>query len=573
MKTFRELGLGAELCKAVEDLGFVEPTAVQQEVIPALLQQDRDILALAQTGTGKTAAFGLPILQQIDIAQNKPQALILSPTRELCLQICRDLESYAGHLRDIRIIAVYGGSSIDQQIRALKQGVHIIVATPGRLVDLIQRKVARLDTIRKVVLDEADEMLQMGFTESLQAILSVVPPERNTLLFSATMPPAIALIAGEHMNNPLEVTIGKKNLSSAQITHEAVLVRVSEKYAALKQLLDYHADFYGIIFCRTRRDTQELADKLVKDGYRSDSLHGDLSQAQRDHVMNKFRKKHLQVLIATDVAARGIDVEDLTHVVHFHLPDEAEVYNHRSGRTGRAGKTGTSVIICTQGDRHILRRIEQKIGQQIGLASLPSRKEVLVKRMMRFVSDLEKAELPAIVEPDMLNQLYGRLEGLTKEQLIQHVIAQEFAGLFAYYEQQNDVFVQPSTGAGDRRSAKGAGLPSRDRNSRGVGAQDFQELSINLGHKHGFTPGSLIELINQVTPGQRIGIGRINVRGEQTFFEVPKQDIDGLEKVLRQVNYRRQKVRVSRAGGYQSPEPVSKGGRSTRALRRELVRY
>lgn len=363
MKTFEELGVAAPILKAIQEMGYESPMPVQEEVIPFLLGEDNDVIALAQTGTGKTAAFGLPILQKINVSEYQPQALILCPTRELCLQIAGDLNDYSKYIDNLKVLPVYGGSSIESQIKALKRGVHIIVATPGRLLDLMNRKTVDLGTVRSVIMDEADEMLNMGFTDSINAILAEVPASRNMLLFSATMPQGIASITKKYMHNPKEIVIGNKNEGNKNIRHVAYIVHARDKYLALKRIADYYPNIYGIIFCRTRKETQEIADKLIQDGYNADSLHGELSQAQRDYVMQKFRVKNIQLLVATDVAARGLDVDDLTHVINYGLPDEVESYTHRSGRTGRAGKTGISIAICHIKEKGRIRDIERKIGR------------------------------------------------------------------------------------------------------------------------------------------------------------------------------------------------------------------
>ena len=364
MKTFEELGVSPEIRKAIEEMGYENPMPVQEEVIPYLLGENNDVVALAQTGTGKTAAFGLPLIQKINVKNRIPQSLVLCPTRELCLQIAGDLNDYSKYIDGLKVLPVYGGSSIDSQIRSLKRGVHIIVATPGRLLDLMERKTVSLATVTNVVMDEADEMLNMGFTESINAILADVPQERNTLLFSATMSPEIARISKNYLHDAKEITIGRKNESTSNVKHVVYTVHAKDKYAALKRIVDYYPQIYGIVFCRTRKETQEIADKLMQEGYNADSLHGELSQAQRDTVMQKFRIRNLQILVATDVAARGLDVDDLTHVINYGLPDDTESYTHRSGRTGRAGKTGTSIAIINLREKGKMREIERIIGKK-----------------------------------------------------------------------------------------------------------------------------------------------------------------------------------------------------------------
>ena len=421
MKTFEELGVSAEIRKAIEEMGYEYPMPVQEEVIPYLLGNGNDVVALAQTGTGKTAAFGLPLIQKIDINECVPQALVLCPTRELCLQIAGDLTDYSKYISDLKILPVYGGSSIESQIKSLKKGVHIIVATPGRLIDLIERKVARLETIKDVVMDEADEMLNMGFTESINAILEKVPEDRNTLMFSATMSPEISRIAKTYLHDAKEITIGTKNEGSKNVNHIAYIVHAKDKYLALKRVVDYYPQIYGIIFCRTRIETQD--DKLIQDGYNADSLHGELSQAQRDLVMQKFRQRHLQLLVATDVAARGLDVNDLTHVINYALPDDTESYTHRSGRTGRAGKTGISIAIINMREKGKMREIERIINKKFTIGTLPAGKEICEQQLIKVIDDIEKVKVNEEDIEAFLPNIYRKFEWLSKEDLIWSITA------------------------------------------------------------------------------------------------------------------------------------------------------
>ena len=390
MKTFEELGVSQDIRRAIEEMGYAYPMPVQEEVIPYLLGEDNDVVALAQTGTGKTAAFGLPLIQKTDVEANYPQSLILCPTRELCLQIAGDLNDYSKYIEGLKVLPVYGGSSIESQIRALKRGVHIIVATPGRLIDLMERKTVSLSTVHNVVMDEADEMLTMGFSDSINAILAEVPQERNTLLFSATMSKEISKIAQNYLRNAKEITIGRKNESTANVRHVAYIVHARDKYETLKRIVDVYPNIYGIIFCRTKIETQEIADKLMHEGYNADSLHGDLSQAQRDLVMQKFRIRNLQLLVATDVAARGLDVDDLTHVINYGLPDDTESYTHRSGRTGRAGKTGTSIAIINMKEKGKVKAIEKVIGKEFTIGEIPTARKICEKQLIKVIDDLEK---------------------------------------------------------------------------------------------------------------------------------------------------------------------------------------
>ncbi|KAA6318329.1 DEAD-box ATP-dependent RNA helicase CshA, partial [termite gut metagenome] len=426
MKNFEELGVSPEILKAIEEMGYVNPMPVQEEVIPYLLGENNDVVALAQTGTGKTAAFGLPIIQKIDIKNRVPQSLVLCPTRELCLQIAGDLIDYSKYVDDLKVLPVYGGSSIENQIRNLKKGVHIIVATPGRLLDLMERKTVSLTTIRNVIMDEADEMLNMGFTDSINAILADVPKDRHTLLFSATMSPEISHIAKKYLHNAKEITIGRKNEGTSNVKHVTYMVHARDKYAALKRIVDYYPQIYGIVFCRTRNETQEIADKLMQEGYNADSLHGELSQAQRDAVMQKFRIRNLQLLVATDVAARGLDVDDLTHIINYGLPDDLEIYTHRSGRTGRAGKTGTSIAIINLREKGKIREIERTIGKKFETGEMPTNKQICEKQLLKVIDDIEKVKVNEGEIIDYMPAIYRKLEWLDKEDIIKRMVSLEF---------------------------------------------------------------------------------------------------------------------------------------------------
>ena len=416
-------------------MGFEQPMPVQKEVIPQMLANTRDVIALAQTGTGKTAAFGLPIIQKTETYINAPQTLILCPTRELCLQIAGDLSDFSNNIPDIRVLPVYGGSSINSQIKALKRGVHIIVATPGRLIDLINRKTVALDNVHTVVLDEADEMLQMGFTDSIDEILSYVPDDRSMLLFSATMPKEIEKITRKYMRQPLEIIVGRKNEGAQNVKHGYYMVHAKDKYLALKRIVDYYPNIYGIVFCRTRKETQEIADKLIKDGYDADTIHGDLSQAQRDYVMNKFRSRNLQLLVATDVAARGLDVDDITHVINYGLPDDFEVYAHRSGRTGRVGKTGTSISIIHLRERGKVRQIEKMINKTFEQRQLPKGDDICEKQLFNFVDQIEKVKVNEEEISRLLPSIFKKLDWLQKEDIIKRIVSLEFNRIIEYYQQ------------------------------------------------------------------------------------------------------------------------------------------
>ena len=539
MKTFEELGVSPEIRKAIEEMGYENPMPVQEEVIPYLLGENNDVVALAQTGTGKTAAFGLPLLQQIDVKNRIPQSLILCPTRELCLQIAGDLNDYSKYIDGLKVLPVYGGSSIDSQIRSLKRGVHIIVATPGRLLDLMERKTVSLSTVHNIVMDEADEMLNMGFTDSINAILADVPKERNTLLFSATMSPEIARISKNYLQNAKEITIGRKNESTSNVKHVAYTVQAKDKYAALKRIVDYYPQIYGIIFCRTRKETQEIADKLMQEGYNADSLHGELSQAQRDAVMQKFRIRNLQLLVATDVAARGLDVDDLTHVINYGLPDDTESYTHRSGRTGRAGKTGTSIAIINLREKGKLREIERIIGKKFIAGEMPTGKQICEKQLIKVIDELEKVKVNEEEITDFMPEIYRKLEWLSKEDLIKRMVSHEFNRFLDYYRDREEI--ETPTDSRERNTRD-----SRERGSRKA-APGFTRLFINLGKMDSFFPSELISLLNSNTRG-RIELGRIDLMKNFSFFEVEEKEAQNVVKALNRANWNGRKVSVEVAG-------------------------
>jgi len=539
MKTFEELGVSPEIRKAIEEMGYENPMPVQEEVIPYLLGENNDVVALAQTGTGKTAAFGLPLLQQIDVKNRVPQSLILCPTRELCLQIAGDLNDYSKYIDGLKVLPVYGGSSIDSQIRSLKRGVHIIVATPGRLLDLMERKTVSLSTVHNIVMDEADEMLNMGFTDSINAILADVPKERNTLLFSATMSPEIARISKNYLQNAKEITIGRKNESTSNVKHLAYTVQAKDKYAALKRIVDYYPQIYGIIFCRTRKETQEIADKLMQEGYNADSLHGELSQAQRDAVMQKFRIRNLQLLVATDVAARGLDVDDLTHVINYGLPDDTESYTHRSGRTGRAGKTGTSIAIINLREKGKLREIERIIGKKFIAGEMPTGKQICEKQLIKVIDELEKVKVNEEEITDFMPEIYRKLEWLSKEDLIKRMVSHEFNRFLDYYRDREEI--ETPTDSRERNTRD-----SRERGSRKA-APGFTRLFINLGKMDSFFPSELISLLNSNTRG-RIELGRIDLMKNFSFFEVEEKEAQNVVKALNRANWNGRKVSVEVAG-------------------------
>ncbi len=523
--TFDELGVSAPICRAITELGYQQPMPVQEAVIPYLLGEPIDLIALAQTGTGKTAAFGLPLLQNVAksleevLATGTPRALILCPTRELCLQIADDLTAYSKYLPSVRILPVYGGSSIEAQIRTLRRGVEVIVATPGRLIDLMERGAASLESISTVVLDEADEMLTMGFAESLQTILSQVPEERHLLLFSATMPKEISTIASSYMHKPKEIIVGTKNEGNKNIRHFYYVVSAKHKYLALKRIADYYPDIYGIIFCRTRKETQEIADQLIRDGYNADALHGELSQAQRDYVMQKFRIRNLQLLVATDVAARGLDVNDLTHVIHYGLPDDVENYTHRSGRTARAGKMGISIAICHSRERGRLKDIERISHATIERKHLPSGSEICQKQLFHLADRIERVELTEDATLDaVLPELVRKLDWIDREELVKRVMLLEFRRMLDYYESEDAI-----EEADDKGRLPYEGKEKKRDKRNAVAEEGMKRLFINFGKLDHMYPNKLIELVNKCVPG-RVKIGKIDLLPRFAFFEVEEAD-------------------------------------------------
>jgi ATP-dependent RNA helicase DeaD len=539
-RNFEEMGFTPGILKAISELGFEMPMPVQENVIPLMLGDECDIIALAQTGTGKTAAFGLPLVQATDTESNNVQSLILCPTRELCMQITGDLADYSKYMGKLKILAVYGGASIDNQIRALKKGVHIIVATPGRLIDLIGRGAAKLNHVSSVILDEADEMLNMGFLDSINEILEEIPAGRRTLLFSATMSNEIASIARKYMTDPVEITIGTKNATAENVSHNYYLVHSKDKYKALKRLADSEPDIYGIIFCRTRRETQEVASMLIDDGYNADALHGDLSQAQRDTVMQKFRVRNLQLLVATDVAARGLDVDDLTHIINFSLPEDLEVYTHRSGRTGRAGKKGISVSIISPRDKITIHQIERKIKKPFKMMQIPSGSEICSRQLLHWVKKLEMVETEHQEIDRFIPEIEEKLAGLDKEELLRRVVSLQFDKFLDDYRYGEELH---SPAAESEEGFRGKNKKGSGRKFEG----DYKRLFINLGKTDGFFPEQLIELINSNTKGKKIPIGKIDLMKTFSFFEVEagyaEEVIDALSKA--RFNDRRVAVEVA----------------------------
>jgi ATP-dependent RNA helicase DeaD len=550
MQTFENLGINKDIQRAVIELGFENPMPVQEEVIPLMLNKQQDIIALAQTGTGKTAAFGLPLIQEAVADGKFPEALVLCPTRELCLQIAADLNDYALYSGNIKILPVYGGSNIDSQITALKKGVQILVATPGRLIDLIERRVAILKNIKRVILDEADEMLNMGFLDSINQILAKVPENRNTLLFSATMPDDILNITKRYMNNPLQVTVGRKNAGAENVKHLCYTVHAKDKYLLLKRVVDYNPDIYGIVFCRTRNETQEIADKLIQDGYNADALHGDLSQAMRDIVMQKFRLKNVRLLVATDVAARGIDVNNLTHIINYQLPEDPEVYIHRSGRTARAGKTGVSIIITNLREHYKVRLIEKKINKTFQHPEIPTGRLICEKQLFSLIDRMEKVELDNSEIDSYLPVIFRKLEWLDKEEIIKRFVSLQFNKFLEYYKKTSEI-ISPQHEEGDgRRSKKNRGNEKEERfreqfQGKKPGKErlrdnntEFTTLFINIGKDEKANPKGLIELINKATPGKKIVLGRIELMRDYSLIEVDKNKATDLMNILNNRNYR-----------------------------------
>ncbi len=520
--TFEELGVEPRLLKAIEELGFEMPMPVQEKVIPHLLTKDNDVVALAQTGTGKTAAFGLPVIQRIDVDNHTPQALILSPTRELCLQIGSDLTDFSKYVPGLEVLPVYGGSSIESQIRALRKGVQIIVATPGRLIDLINRGVVKLENVHTVILDEADEMLNMGFLDSINDILSHVPEDRKTLMFSATMPNEIARIAKKYMRNPAEFVIGTRNEGAANVKHIYYMVNARDKYLALKRIADDNPNIYAIIFCRTRRDTQEVADSLIQDGYNADALHGDLSQQQRDIVMKKFRDRVIKMLVATDVAARGLDVDDLTHVINYGLPEDTAVYTHRSGRTGRAGKRGVSIAIIHSREKGRLREIEKKIGKTFERCEVPTPQHIIEKQIYNLADRIEKVCVDDAEIDKYFTGVSRKLGWLSQEDLLKRVLSLEFNRLLDYYKDAPTIDYIDEKSSKERKGRKDDGQP-RDKDRR-TASKGMARIYLNAGKRDGFYAGNLIEMLNKNVEGPRVDVGRIDLLPGYSLFDVKKSD-------------------------------------------------
>ena len=535
MKSFEELGLNERILQAIGEQGYEYPMPIQEAVIPVLLgNKDEngwqgDLVALAQTGTGKTAAYGLPIVQLTEGAPLHPVSLILAPTRELCLQIADDLEGFSKHSEGVHILPVYGGTSIEAQIRALRRGINVLVATPGRLIDLMKRGVADLSTVRNVVLDEADEMLTMGFQEDLNEILGGIPEEHRTLLFSATMSKEIEAIARQYLKDSKEIQVGSRNEGAEHVNHIYYMVRAQDKYHALKRVVDYYPRIYGIVFCRTRMETQEIADKLIQDGYNADALHGDLSQQQRDLTMQKFRQHRTQLLVATDVAARGLDVNDLTHVINYGLPDDTENYTHRSGRTGRAGKKGTSISIVHVREKGKIRIIEKAIQKQFERGTLPSGKDICQKQLYRVIDDIERVDVMEEEIADVMPEVSRRWEWLDKEELIKRIVSREFGRFLAYYADAPEIeeVQEGKGGTGTERSKRGGKGGPRQAE------EGYTRLFLNVGKIDGFYAKEVIGLINRTTKGMQVEIGKIDLMKSFTFVEVAAEQAQDVIKSMK----------------------------------------
>ncbi len=561
MANFEELGVSPIIRKAIEEMGFVMPMPVQEAVIPHLLCQegedaDRDVIALAQTGTGKTAAFGLPLLQHLDLSNRVTQAVVMSPTRELCLQISDDLKDFGKYIDGLRVTAVYGGAPIDSQIRQLKKGSHVIVATPGRLVDLIERGVADITTASTIVLDEADEMLNMGFADSINAIFDQLPAERRVLLFSATMSKEVERVARQYLCNHKEIVVGSRNEGAENVDHTYYLVHAKDKYLALKRIVDYYPKIYGIIFCRTKIETQEIADKLIRDGYNAESLHGDLSQPQRDQTMQKFRQHTIQLLVATDVAARGLDVTDLTHVINYGMPDDSESYTHRSGRTGRAGKKGSSIAIIHSREQYKVREVEKIIQKKFVKGTLPSPQEICKKQLFKVMDQISKVDVDDETINPFMEEIQRHFEYFDKDDIIKKIVMMEFGHFLEYYAEEPDI-EEPYEAKGQKgeKGNRRKDSNGRDRGPERKAQKGYARLFINLGKAEGFYPGEVMQFINQHVSsrgkngqGQRQEVGHIDLMSHYCFIEVPERDAKKVMAALDGTNYHGRQVRCNAEG-------------------------
>ena len=571
MKSFDALGLSGELLEAVRQLGFETPTPIQEQSIPILLSGNTDFVGLAQTGTGKTAAFGLPLVELVNESDHTTQALILAPTRELSVQITADLEKFSKAVKNLNIVTVYGGASISDQIRKVRRGAHIIVATPGRLIDLLSRKVVNLTTIKYVILDEADEMLNMGFKEDIDEILSTTPAEKNVWLFSATMPKEVREISKKYMNNPQELTMGERNVGNENIDHQYILVDERDKYLALKRFVDYTPDIFGLVFCRTKIDTQKIAEHLIKDGYNADSLHGDLTQQQRDRVMRSFKNKTLQLLVATDVAARGIDVSNITHVIHMNMPDEMEYYTHRSGRTARAGKKGISLAIVSKREVVRVQQVERSIKRKFTRVPIPTGDEICQKKILDLVHKVRQVEVNDEEIDSFLPEVYHELRDLSKEDIIKRFASIEFNRFLEYYRDAKDMN-KPDKG----KMVEGEIVRDRDNVTTG------DRIFINVGKMDGLDKGSLLGLICDFAEIKKDKIGKIDLLGAYSFFEVEKDVTAQVMTGFEGVELRGRKIRLELTGPHKEKYSDKKkekfwggagGGGSRKTVRAGKKRY
>lgn len=557
MLTFDSMGLSPEILKSTEELNFQNPTPVQEKIIPLIKESDSDIIGLAQTGTGKTAAFGLPLIEQTDVYEKTVQTIILAPTRELCLQITKDLQTYSKYIKGLSIVSVYGGASIDTQIRALKKGAHIIVATPGRMLDLINRRAAKLSGIQNLVLDEADEMLNMGFRDELDGILQKTPSNKRTLLFSATMPQEVAIIANSYMNNPVKITLGKQNSGAENISHIYYQVHARNRYLALKRIADVNPDIYGLIFCRTRMETKEVAEKLMKDGYNADALHGDLSQSQRENVMKRFRNRSLQILVATDVAARGIDVTDISHVINYNLPEENEIYTHRSGRTGRAGKFGISIAIVNYREKNRIPQIEKIIKKKFERMPVPNGVEICQKQLFHLIDKMQKVRVDDKQIAPFMETVNEKLSSLSKEQIIKNFVSLEFNRFLDYYRDAPDLNENEKSESSPKSGRrKNTGNRSSSGRRNGI---PFARFFINVGNKESMQPKNIIGLINENTRERDITVGDIDIKDSFSFFEVDESYSELVLNSFKNKNYKGRDLRVEIADAKPKPKPKKRG--------------
>lgn len=562
MNPFSELGIRHEVVNAITEIGFEKPSAIQEKAIPVLLTGNDDLVGLAQTGTGKTAAFGLPLLELIDFTQKHPQALVLCPTRELCLQIAKDIEKYAKYLDNVHVVAVYGGANISDQLRQIRRGVQIVVATPGRMLDIIGRKAIDFSKVQYVVLDEADEMLNMGFQEDINNILSETPDTKKTWLFSATMPREVRRIAQKYMTDPVELTVGTKNTGNANIEHQYYLIKAKDKYAAFKRIVDFYPEIFGIVFCRTKIETQEVAEALVRDGYNADSLHGDLSQQQRDKVMKRYRDRSLQLLIATDVAARGIDVNDVTHVINFSLPDEVENYTHRSGRTARAGKTGISLSLVNVKELNKIRNIEKIIGKSFEKKLVPQGPEVCEKQLLSIVDKVRNVAIDEDKIAPFLPKIMESMEDLSKEDIMKRFASLEFNRFLEYYQNAPDLNIDArDSGRGERGERPERGERGERREGGRSGSTGFTRLFMNLGSVDEFSRGDMLGFICNTAKISGKSIGKIDLKGVFTFFEVEDAEVNKVFDGFKEIDFNGRQVRIEVSGDRAEGSGRPSGGR------------